>query len=397
MYKEKFKKLSFISLAILFEGIICGLLGSLFSKVIALVTQLRANSFWFVFLLSFVGLLSVFIFKICKTENQGTSDVFESVHGSAAVSPFLLPTVFIGSVLTHLCGGSAGREGAALQMGGSLSAILTRVFKLNSNQQKILTVAGMAGFFSALFGTPLGAVIFAIEVVRVGKKAFSFAVPTFVSSFSAYAVAILLKVKPERFSLGNALEYDALSIVKIMLISVLAAFLSIGFCRFLEITKNLFKKCFKNTYLRIFVGGAVITLLTLVVGKTDYNGGGIDIIEKIFSENSVKYEAFLFKILFTAITVAAGFKGGEIIPTFFIGATFGGALASLLELSIPLGAAVGMAALFCGVTKCPIATCVLSMEMFGLKGAVYYILSSLLSYLLSGKDNLYDIEKGIWK
>lgn len=396
MNKGKFKKLSFISLATLFEGIICGVLGSLFANVISIVTEVRSNNFWLVFLLPIAGLLSVFIFKICRTENEGTSDVIKSVNGSATVSMLLLPAVFIGSALTHLCGGSAGREGAALQMGGSISSIFARIFKLDSEQQNFLTVVGMSGFFSALFGTPFGAFVFAIEVVRAGKKAISFIIPTLVSSVSAYGVVTLFKVKPERFPLEEVLEYDVWSVVRILLISVLGAFLSLGFCKILRITKTVFKKYFENAYLRILIGGVMITVLTLIVGTTDYNGGGIDIIEKIFTQNSVKYEAFLLKIIFTAITVAAGFKGGEIIPTFFIGATFGGALASILGLSIPLGAAVGMAALFCGVTKCPIATCVLAIEMFGAKGIVFYILSSLLSYLLSGKDNLYGIKKGIW-
>ncbi len=382
------KKQILISLLALAEGIICGLFGSLFAKTITLVTNVRQSNFWLVFGLCFAGLLSVFVFKNLKVSGVGTSDVINSVKSGDYVSPQLMPAVFLGSVLTHLCGGSAGREGAALQMGGGVAAFFARVLKLSKEQEKCLTVAGMTGFFSALFGTPFGAFIFAVEVVRVGKKAFSLIIPTFLSSISAYFVAICLKVKPERFAMNSELVFDLLFILKAIIIVILASFLSLGFCKLLEFSKHIFKKYLKNEYLRILVGGTIIILLTLTVGTTDYNGGGINIIEEIF-EGNVKYEAFLLKIIFTAVTVAAGFKGGEIIPTFFIGAAFGGAAASLLGLGIPLGAAVGMTALFCGATKCPVATVVLAAEMFGIKGIAFYIITAVIAYFLSGKESLY--------
>lgn len=378
----------FISLLALIEGLFCGVLGSLFAKTIALVTNIRQNNFWLVFFIGFAGLLSVLIFNKLKVSGIGTSNVINSVKNENYVSPLLLTAVFSGTVLTHLFGGSAGREGAALQMGGGMAAFFAKIFKLDSEHQKALTVAGMAGFFSALFGTPFGAFAFAVEVVRLGKKAVSYILPTFISSITAFLVATLFKVKPERFLMNTQLNVDLLFILKTVAIAVLAAFLSLGFCKLLEFTKHIFKRSFKNEYLRIFAGGTIIILLTLTVGTTDYNGGGINIIEEIFA-GKVKYEAFLLKMFFTAVTVAAGFKGGEIIPTFFIGAAFGGAAASLLGLSIPLGAAIGMTSLFCGATKCPVATVVLAAEMFGIKGIVFYIIASALAYFLSGKKSLY--------
>lgn len=386
--RDVFKKQISISLAALVEGLICGALGAVFAKAIALATNVRQKNFCLVFGLCFAGLLSVFIFKKLRVVSLGTSDVIKSVNRGELIQPQLLPAVFVGTVLTHLFGGSAGREGAALQMGGGIAAFLARLFKLEAKEQKILTVAGMAGFFSALFGTPLGAFVFAVEVVRLGKKAISFIMPTFLSSVSAFFVATLFKVKPERFLMSAKLEFNLLFILKAVVIAILAAFLSLGFCKMLEISKHIFKKYFKNEYIRIFAGGTIIIFLTLIVGNTDYNGGGIDIIEQIF-EGKVKYEAFLFKMLFTAVTVAAGFKGGEIIPTFFIGAAFGGAAASILGFSIPLGAAIGMTALFCGATKCPVATVVLAAEMFGIKGIAFYIITTVIAYFLSGKDSLY--------
>ena len=156
---------------------------------------------------------------------------------------------------------------------------------------------------------------------------------------------------------------------------------------------HIFKKYLKNDYLKIAVGGLLITGLTLIIGTTDYNGGGIDVINRIFENGEVKYEAFLFKILFTAITVAAGYKGGEIIPTLFIGATFGAVLGSLLGVPLGFCAAVGMATLFASVTNCPFATTLLCIEMFGREGLVYYVLAIAVAVLLSGKCSLYSYQK----
>ena len=159
----------------------------------------------------------------------------------------------------------------------------------------------------------------------------------------------------------------------------------------LEKTKETFSKIFKNPYIRIAVGGILIILLTVIEGSGDYNGGGMNIVEKIFSHSDVKYEAFLLKIIFTAITVAAGFKGGEIVPTFFIGAASGGALALLLGAPVPLGGAIGMAVLFSGATNCPVATILLCGEMFGFKGILYFAVASVIARLLTTKNRLYDV------
>lgn len=371
------------------QGIFCGVIGSLFSKAISFVTNFRGNNGWIMYGIIIAGLITVFIFNLTKTADDNTEVVIKSANDGRFVSYFLLPSMFIGTVLTHLCGGSAGREGAALQMGGASASLFAKTFKLDDDQQKILTVAGMAGFFSALFGTPFGAAVFALEVIKISKKTLKLIFPVIISSLIAYYIAILMRVEPEHFNVGKFEGLNILSVLKIVVITVLVALFGIVFCNGLEFSKHIFRKCLKNPYIRIAIGGVAIIILTLIVGNTDYNGGGIDVIERIFAENTVRYEAFALKLLFTLVTVAAGYKGGEIVPTFFMGATLGATIASLLSLNLPMGAAIGMTALFCAVTKCPLATFVLALEMFGLQGCIIYFCVSLIAYFVSGKCNLY--------
>jgi H+/Cl- antiporter ClcA len=373
----------------------CGLVGSLFSKSIGFVTALRGEHGWILYLLPLLGILSVAIYRLCHVKDVGTNQVLESVRSEQKVSPLLGVAIFTGAALTHLGGGSAGREGAALQLGGSISALFAKLFRLDDNARHILTLCGMAAFFSAIFGTPIGAAVFALEVVSVGNVCLAAIFPVFVSSVFAYWVATLFGVAAERFPVmldfSSAVSLEA--VWKITVIAVGASLLSLLFCNALHFSEKWAHKFLKNDFYRIAIGGMVIVGLTLLVGTTDYNGGGIPVIERIFSHGEVRYEAFALKLLFTVITVAAGYKGGEIVPTFFIGATFGGAVSLLLGLNPALGAAAGMAALFCGVTNCPLATLFLSVELFGGNSIVYIALAVAVSFLLSGNSSLYSGQK----
>lgn len=377
-------------------GAICGVVGACFAKSVTYVTQLRGEYPWLLILLPVVGLLSVAVYQLCRVTNVGTNQVFESVRSEKPVSVFLAPAVFIGSVLTHLCGGSAGREGAALQLGGSISSLMGEILHLNEESRHILTLCGMGALFSAIFGTPLGACVFALEVVSVGHFCSAAFFPAITASVTAYKIAALLGVKPERFHIPSVPELELNVLWRVFVIAVIGAVVSAIFCYTMHFSEKLFKKLVENDYLRIFLGGMLIALMTFVLGTTDYNGGGIDVITRIFEEGDVRYEAFIIKIIFTAITISAGFKGGEIIPTLFIGASLGGSLAILLGLSPAFGAAVGMAALFCGVTNCPLATTLLCIEMFGAEGMIFFALSAVISFLLSGYTSLYTGQKIIF-
>ncbi len=370
-------------------GAFGGTVGAGFAHSISFVTELREEHKWIILLLPLGGILSVAIYKACRVTDIGTNRVLESVRSETKVPYLLAPAIFIGACLTHLFGGSAGREGAALQLGGSVASVLGGVFRLDEKTRHILTMCGMGAFFSALFGTPIGACVFALEVVSVGHFCSAAFFPAIVSSVSAYGVAVYLGVKPERFIIGEVAKLGFDSMWRVAVVAVAGALVSILFCYAVHSVEHLFAKTLQNRYLRIAVGGVLIVALTAAVGTADYNGGGIEVIAHVFETGEVKASAFLLKILFTVITIGAGFKGGEIVPTLFIGATLGATVAGLIGLPVALGAAVGMASMLSGVTNCPLATVVLCVELFEGRGFLFCAVAAVTGFLLSGNSGLY--------
>lgn len=390
IYVVKFLKWLGLGLVV---GTLCGGLGALFYKALGVATELRQENHWLLFLLPFGGIASVAVYKLCKTTGIGTNHVFESVREEQKVPAALAPAIFTGTILTHLFGGSAGREGAALQLGGSVASVLGRIFKLDSRSQHVITISGMGAFFSALFGTPIGAAVFALEVVSVGQFCSAAIFPSVLASVTAFFVSTALGTHPEHFAVGLIPKLSLNILWKAALISIAGALVSILFCKAMHYTEHYAKRFFKNEYLRIIVGALIIVSLSLLLNTTDYNGGGIDVINRIFNEDIVNHEAFILKIIFTAITIGFGFKGGEIVPTLFIGSALGASLATLLGLPLGLGAALGIAALFCGVTNCPLATIILCIELFGGDGMILFTLSAVISFILSGYSSLYTGQK----
>ncbi len=386
IYTPDFLRVLFLSLIV---GIVCGLVGAGFVKSISFVTSLRENNGWILYLLPVCGIVVTTVYNFLKVNGKGTNDVIKSVRTDEKCSPLLGVAVFCGTVLSHLGGASVGREGAALQLGGSISAFFAKIFKIPEEFRRILVISGMSACFSALFGTPFAAFVFVIEIARVGKRCLTAVIPTFISSITAFLIANGLGVAPERFPVNEIPELTKGILWRVVFISVSGALVSAIFVYALHFSEKYFKKLLKNEYLRIALGGAVVILLTKLFGTTDYNGGGIGVVHHIFTHGEVNYEAFLLKILFTAVSVGAGYKGGEIVPTIFIGGTLGGAISCFLGLNPAFGAAVGITALFSGVTNAPFATIILACEMFGIEGVGYYIIASAISFMLSGKISLY--------
>ncbi len=370
-------------------GGIGGICGAAFAKAVAVVTDIRTQHNWFIYLLPLGGLLSVAIYKLLRINGANTLSVFKSTKDNTPLPHGLSIAVFSGSVLSHLFGASVGREGAALQIGGGVASVLARLFKLDDKSQRVLLLCGMSALFSALFGTPLAAAVFVIEIIAT-RLCFVSTVPIFISSITAFKIAELLGTHAERFNIGIIPDFSILLILKVSAVVIVCVIFGFVWCRGLHLVENFAKKLFKNEFLRIAVGGVAIIILTLLVGTHDYNGGGVNVINDVFNGN-VKHQAFALKLLFTVICVSVGYKGGEIVPTLFIGATLGGALALVLGGPMGICAAVGIAVLFCSSTKCPLATVLLCCEMFGFKSigfiAVAVILSTLLSHFYKGLYN----------
>lgn len=376
-------------------GLICGLCGVVFSKSVSFVTNIRSQNDWILYLLPIAGLFSVGIYKLCRVKNIGTTNVFDAVRTEQNLPQLLAPAIFCGTCISHLFGASAGREGAALQIGGGVANTLTRIFKLDEDSRHVTVMCGMAALFSAVFGTPLAACIFVLEVIMT-SLCISSVIPVLISSIIAYIVSQLFHVHAERFTIGSLPKISVSLLWKSAIITAVCIVVAYVFCKGLNLGKTFAKKIFKNEFLRIAVGGIIIVALTLLVGNRDYNGGGIDIIERVF-EGSVKHEAFALKIIFTVICVACGYKGGEIIPTLFIGATLGGAIATILALPIGIGAAIGISVLFVCATKCPIATILLCCEMFGFYCAPLIAPIVIISFAVARYQGLYSNSNDIFK
>ena len=377
-------------------GVACGLVGAAFYYVVSFVTAARQAHGWLLFCLPLAGLFIVWSYRVLGMENDsGTNQIIASVRSGEKPPLRLALLIFVSTALTHLTGGSAGREGAALQIGGSVAASIGRLLRLGERNMNLIVMCGMSAVFSALFGTPLSATVFSLEVVSVGIVHYSALFPCLLASLVTTGVTRLLGVHPEGYVLMGGPALDWQFMLRTGLLAVACALLSMAFCVLMHKTNHLYKKYLPNQYLRVLAGAAILIVLTLLVGSRDYNGAGGDIIEAALAGHAVPY-AFLLKMLFTAVTLGAGFRGGEIVPTFFVGATFGCAAAPLLGLDPAFGGAIGMIALFCGVTNCPLASIFLSIELFGSSHVLFFALACALSYLLSGKFSLYSAQKIVY-
>lgn len=378
-------------------GFVCALSGALFHYAVDLGAHVRAMYPYIIFGLPLGGIFIVFLYHICKMDNDtGTNAILESVRSSEKIPFITAPLILTATAVTHFFGGSAGREGAALQIGGSIGSFFARLIKLPRYNASVLIMCGMSGLFSAVFGTPVTAAIFALEVASVGIMHYGALFPTLTSAIVAQAVAQLLGVEKTAFSLTNVPMFDAVVSSKVLLLSLLTAILSIVFITVMHKTGELMAKHLKNKYLRVVIGAVAVIFLTLLVGNQDYNGAGTHIITNAVEQGTAVPFAFALKILFTAITLSAGFKGGEIVPTFFIGSTFGVFVAPFIGLDPSFSAAISLVALFCGVVNCPVASVVLSIEIFGAEGLIFFAIASAVSYFFSGNCSLYSSQKMVF-
>ncbi|MBQ3660618.1 MAG: chloride channel protein [Clostridia bacterium] len=373
-------------------GVVCGTIAAAFGMVIDAATAARQKYDWLVWLMPAAGLAIVGMYHLSGiTKPLGTNRVLLAVKEEEGVAIRMAPLIYISSMLTHLTGGSSGREGAALQIGGSVANFIGRQFKLSHLDLRTITMCGMAAGFSGLFGTPLAAGIFAMEIAD-GTLHYAVLLPCMLSSIVARVTAEKFGIQAAAFTVTGYPDLTLHSVLAVLVFGVMCALLSILFVEVLHCIDWTYAQYLKNPYLRIAVAGLIVAAGTTLLGTRDYNGAGTEVIVRALA-GEARPEAFLLKILFTALTLEAGFKGGEIVPTFFIGATFGCTFAPLVGLDPSFAAALGMTALFCGVTNCPIASMLLSFELFGGQGLVLFALCCSMSYMLSGHFSLYTAQR----
>ena len=389
IYLRAMTKWVFVSLV---TGVLCGALGTMFHVGVEYATQLRAMYGWLLYCLPLFGLAVVAIYRLFHAEGLNTDNILEEVHSGRGVSILLLPAIFFSTLLTHLGGGSVGREGAALQMGGALGYQTGRLLKLDESDVRTTVTVGMAAFFSALFGTPMAATVFAMGITNVGRVYHASLLPCLIASLAAYGVSLLLGVAPTRFAVA-APAAEPLMFLRVAALAILCAYLSVLFCEVIHGAERFAKKRFPNKWLRAAAGGALIVAATLLLGTTDYNGAGMEVITRAVERGEAAPAAFALKLLFTAVTLAAGYKGGEVVPSFFVGATFGCVAGPLLGIPPTFAAAIGLVSVFCGAVNCPLASTFLALELFGADGMLYFALACALSFALSGYSGIYSSQR----
>lgn len=388
-HPEKYGKtlLKWGSLGILI-GIVGGFLGAGFHHALSFVTQTRGQYPWVLYLLPLGGLLTLGIYRwLGLKNNRGTNEVIDAVLNDGYVKPTIAPAIFLSTAITHFLGGSAGREGAALQLGGASASLLGRLFHLKENEQAIVTMAGMAAVFSGLFGTPLTATLFTMEFASVGTIFSPALLPCYLSALTASQLSAVLGTHPETFPLAAA-SLTLVSGIQLVALAILVGIVGILMCFTLHEGEHLAKHLLPNSVVRIVVGALAVIGMTLLAGDQRYNGSGMEMAMQAVGGSAQWYD-FLLKLLFTAVTLSAGFKGGEIVPTFCIGATFGCAAGGMLGLDPGLAGAMGLVGLFCCVTNSPLAAIALSVEMFGSSNLPMFALVCVIGFVVSGNWGLY--------
>jgi H+/Cl- antiporter ClcA len=343
-------------------------------------------------LLPVSGLLIVLFYRVMGLpDDKGTDDVIVAAHqGPEVLSWKKAPLIFVSSVITHFFGGSAGCEGASLQIGGGMVVPVAGFLKLGKNDSCILIMTAMAAAFSGLLGCPLGASVFAAEIIIVGSMSYSALLPCIFASVTSYGATTFLGLYKEEYRVVGIMDtVEPMQFGKVLILGVCSAVAGILFCRAMKFSKKFFKEKFKNPYIRIMAGGLLVAGITLILGTNIYSGAGYETIENAFLSETMPIYTFLIKIILTALTLGCGFKGGEILPSFFVGATMGNAVAAIIGMPTSIGAAIGFISVFAAVTNCPIAAIILSAELFGGSGLFFFGTSIIISYMFAIYDGLY--------
>lgn len=388
-YKKILLKVSKLCALGLLMGALGGFLGGCFSRLLSFVTNVREAVSWIVFLLPLGGIGTVILYRVFRMENYGgTNEIIQRFEDKRPMRVIAAPLIFISTAITHLFGGSAGREGAAIQLGGTVASALSNALHLKGNESTAFILSGMSAAFSGVFGMPLTATFFVLEF-KLTAKAVSMAIlPCFISAVIAQRVSSLMGVAEEAFYLSNITRFTFHAVVKIFILAIGLSVLAKVMCYSFRGLERWTKKVISNSWLRSALGATLIVALTAIVGDMRYNGSGIGMAIRAV-EGSADWFDFILKIIFTAVTLASGFKGGEIIPTFCIGATFGCVLGSVLGLDAGFSAALGLVGLFCCATNSPVSSIFLGVELFGLTALPYYLLICLILLPLSAKKGLF--------
>lgn len=378
----------------LIVGILAGSASAIFLLILDLATNWREAHLWIVLFLPIGGLIIGLLYYFYgNSVVKGNNLLLEELHSPKQIIPLkMAPLVFVGTIITHLFGGSAGREGTAIQMGGAIADQFSHVFTLKPFERKIVIILGISAGFASVFGTPLAGAIFALEVIAISKMQFRTIIPVFLTAFIAHYSCLAWNVVHTSYSITIVPNLTFQTILWTIFCGILFGLTALLFSRSTHFWTSAFNKAIRFAPLRPFIGGLFIAAAVYLMGTSKYIGLGVPTIVDAFNIDMNSYD-FLLKILFTSFTLGAGFKGGEVTPLFFIGATLGNVLIWLVPLPMGLLAGMGFVAVFSGATNTPIACTIMGIELFGIESGIYLGIACTVAYFFSGHSGIYSSQK----
>lgn len=374
----------------LLVGSLAGSASAIFLLALDYVTNWREAHHWIVWCLPVGGLLVAALYHYLGQDVvKGNNQLLEEIEKPKNVIPLkMAPLVLLGTLITHLFGGSAGREGTAVQMGGAIADQFTKLFRFRRRDRRILIVCGISAGFASIFGTPLAGAVFALEVLVIGRLSYEAIIPSLLSALVADYVCTLWPVHHTHYSIGVVPALNATGFACAIGAGIIFGLVSMSFSLGMDWFSALFRRLVKKPMLRAAAGGIIVMLCLFAFGVTTYAGLGVPVIAQSFAAQQAGY-VFAIKLLLTVLTLSCGFKGGEVTPLFFIGATLGSALAAFLPLPVGLLAGMGFVAVFAGAANTPIACVLMGIELFGAESGVYIAIACFTAYVFSGHTGIY--------